>query len=255
MTKHNTVILSGIAETIRHERGMTVTSFNPSGDPHAAAIVHAVMWDYHQVTERPEPTRESLEALAGHKVSMLRTGENMFGAGSIGSTEGTIVMSRGRLAFMHKGARTNGFLLDPDKVLDVEEGYGKTDFLTGLVHQVRATFPVLEELTQEHLDALPEEAPNPAQIGLVVFGSWRGPDVRSPGAVWLLHSYMHEDDIAEGYLLVRPEHGESEHGSIYGRQLLHVGGRVVNPPAMSFAQAMDLGSLDYHKALAQIVGA
>lgn len=255
-TKHNTTILSSIVETTEDDRGISIVSFSLTGEPYAAAMVDAVRADYHGVTGRAPVTEAELVGLNGRKVTLLRTGESMYGAGSIQFDEGTIFLGTGGVpAYLPKGKRTKGLRLRPEGLLDIELGYGKGSQLAERVAKVKATFPEVEKLTRDHLLALPEEAPSPAQIGLVVFGTWPGPDVRSPGAIWLLHSYMPDDDIAEGYLLVRPEDGVSEYGSIYGRQLLRVGGRVVNPPAMSFAEAMDLGALDYHKALAQITGA
>lgn len=257
MGKSGTVVLSSIVEEVSNERGFQTTSFTLTGEPHAAALMDAVLTDYHHVTGRPKVTEEMLRSHVGRSVSLLRSGESAFGAGSIQTTQGTIFEGRGgAIAYLPKGARKNGIRLNPDGVLDVEVGYNKEDVLAGRVKAVVDMFPRLEPLTLERLRALPETAPQPAQIGLVVFGTWPGPGGRSAGAIWCLHSYMHEDDIAEGYLILRPEAGTSEHGSIYGQQLLRFTvGRVVNPPALSFAEAMDLGDLDYHEALAQIVGA
>lgn len=252
----NTVLLTSIVEKTSEEVGMRVVQFSPHGDPHATAVVAAVLADYSEVTGRPIVTDAGLRELHGSKVTLLRTGENMFGATSVQAAEGTIfVTGRDVLAYLPKGKRTSGFRLSAEQVLDVEVGYNKTDVLRQRIEQVKARYPVVEELTQEHLLALPEEAPSPAQIGLVVFGTWRGPAGNSPGAVWCLHSYIPEDDIVEGYLIVRPEDGDSEHGSIYGRQLLQFGGRVVNPPALSFAECFDLGALPYAEALARFAPA
>lgn len=244
----NTVILSSIVE---RRPGDGTVSFSLMGEPFAAAVVDAVRTDYHHVTGRSPVTHEQLAALNGTSVTLLRAGESEFGSGSIQTTEGTIFLAGDNLAYLPKGKRKNGYRLSPGGVLDVEVGYNKVGVLRERVERVKATFPEVEKLTREHLLALPEEAPSPAQIGLVVFGTWRGPDGRSSGAVWCLHSYMREDDIVEGFLLVRPEDGESEHGSIYGKQLLSFGGRVVNPPAMSFAESMELRNLPYHEALAR----
>ena len=58
----------------------------------------------------------------------------------------------------------------------------------------------------------------------------------------------------DGVLIIRPEHGFSEHGSTYGQELLRAGGEVVGFQPMTFGQALDLCGQDYEQALAAVRG-
>jgi len=84
-----------------------------------------------------------------------------------------------------------------------------------------------------------------------VFCTWRLPHATAPGAIWLLHSYLPGDDIAEGVLLVRPELGVSEHGSVFGRQLLQLGGEIVDAPVVPWREALRLVDDDHAAVLAR----
>jgi hypothetical protein len=52
-------------------------------------------------------------------------------------------------------------------------------------------------------------------------------------------------------LLVRPEAGVSEHGSVLGRQLLQLGGQIVDAPVVSWREALALVDEDYATVLAR----
>lgn len=257
MAGASTVLLSGIVEETREEFGHEVRSIALSGEPHANAVLEAVRYDYRRRRGLPTFTDENLCALAGQKVTLMRTGESVFGASSIQAQQGTIFLAHGqhagKAAFLPKGKRNTGIVLDPASILDFEIGYNKAGVLQARVDAVRATFPQVEPLTKDHLLALPQ---NSNVIGLIVLGTWRGPEGSSPGAIWLINEYMPEHDIVEGVLIVRPEHGTSEHGSVYGDRLLHWScGKVVNGPELTFADALDLADLDYDDALARITNA
>jgi hypothetical protein len=58
----------------------------------------------------------------------------------------------------------------------------------------------------------------------------------------------------EGVLFLRPEHGFSEHGSVFGRYLLRCGGEIIGTPVVSFADAIALTNQDYDAALALVTG-
>jgi hypothetical protein len=57
--------------------------------------------------------------------------------------------------------------------------------------------------------------------------------------------------LAEGVLLVRPEVGASEHGSVLGRQLLRLGGKIVDAPVVPCREALRLVDDDYATVLAR----
>ena len=90
--------------------------------------------------------------------------------------------------------------------------------------------------------AAPSAASSPA-TGLVAYGTWTVLGDQFPGAAWLLYAYDPDTDIAEGYLGVPEGPWYSEHGSVYGEQLLANPnmGRVASiPPGLTFATCMQL---------------
>jgi hypothetical protein len=232
----------------------SVFTFSPGGEPHADVIVTTVIADYHRVTGRLEPTHDHLQSLMGEEVTVLIQNGNDFGAQFIQTMEGTLRLdSRERLGLLGKGERTLGVSLDRVRILDCEPGYGKTPLMRQRIEQVRASVPSVQQLTLDDLHALPENASDPARIGLVVLATWRAEGQTSPGAIWLLESYQRDHDIAEGYLILRPEDGVSESGSVSGWQLLATGGRIIDPPELTFDDAVDLADLPYHEALARFI--
>ncbi len=242
-------LLTSIVEYVEDHGGGSAVCFSLSGEPHAAAIVDAVAADYTRRTGRPEITPDLLDAHVDRKVSVLRVSRNMMGAASILAEEGRVFRGSRGPALLPKGKRAYGWSLNPAGMLDVEPGYGGIPTLAERVASVQATLPDLRPLTPERLCQLPTRG---ATCSLAVFGTWPMPDVRAAGAIWLLHSYLPDDDIAEGVLLLRPEHGVSEHGSVYGRQLLRVGGEITGAPALPLSAALELTSADYDVALAVI---
>ena len=88
-----------------------------------------------------------------------------------------------------------------------------------------------------------------------MFGTHRMPDGPAPASVWLIESYLAEDDIVQGVLIIRPEHGFSENGSVYGKDLIGMGGEVVDFAGVSFRDALALCDKDHEEALALIRGA
>ncbi len=119
------------------------------------------------------------------------------------------------------------------------------------VAAVQASLPHLAELTQQRLARLPARGKN---CTLAAFGTLRLPDATATGAIWLLHSYLPGDDIAEGVLLVRPEGGVSESGSVLGRQSLRAGGEILGAPVLSLREALAMVDEDYSTVLARFTG-
>jgi hypothetical protein len=233
-------------------RPRAVNSYHLRGEPTARAIVEAVAADYRTTNHPSAPETVDLTPFVGHHVTVLVTTRNAFGAPAIATAEGRLTSSR-RNAFglVRRGRSGKEIQLDPLGVLDIEIGHRDTGVFAARVQTTRRRYPRrLEPVTRDHLLALPEQAPDPARIALVLFGTWPTPEGASPGALWLLHSYLRDDDIAEGVLLLRPEHGYSEHGSAYGRHLLSLNAGVVcDPPALTLDDALDLTSQPYEDAL------
>lgn len=252
MSNASTAILSSIVveePEPSNTPGITVTRISIGGEAHAAAIVNAVANAYPRV-------EVDWPSLIGKKVTYLRAASGTYGATSIIAEEGTVFeTSRSDciVAILPKGKRTNGHGITASmNILDCIDGY-KTAELERRVQEVRARFPQLKKLTQERLNALPSRS---NICSLAVFGTHRMPDATATDAVWLLHSYQNGDgdDIVEGVLFVRPDVGFSEHGSVYGRDLLRFGGEIIDAPEVTLAQAMAMTDWDHDDVLAHILG-
>jgi len=226
-----------------------VTSYNPSGEPHAAAIVNAVVADYHRRTGRTPVTEEQLGELVGNKVTLLRTASTMMGAAYIAASPGTIFRGS-QLALLPKGKRRYGAAISAETVLDVEPGYSGVEALRGRVQAVRAALPDLTALTKERLAELPRDG---GDCSLAVFGTRRLAGATAAGAIWLLRSYQPSTDVAEGVLLVRPEGGASLQGSVLGEHLLQIGGEIVGAPVLRWREALALLDEDYATVLTRFV--
>lgn len=221
--------------------------------PRTTAIMDSVAAEYARITRRPTPSREDLAALAGSTVTLLVYAQNPAGEQSLSVFEAVLVQAiDDKLFLLDLHSVTLGWMLDSGSVLDAEPAEGRTDAMRERLEHVRATLPVLEELTAAHLLALPQDAEDTDSIQLSVFGCGRT-EAPGTGGIWLLHSCRPEDAIAHGYLLSRPGDGVSGPGSVPVGQLLARSGRIVNPPALSIAETRALLTLPYPQALARFV--
>jgi len=233
------------------EGAFRVVRIAVGGDAHVRAILDAVVHSYNFLAERERPSEEDLQLLVGSKVTLVQAGSNMFGGGLLNAQEGKLFESTGGLGILPKGARSKGFRVTPSKVLDVFPGYATADAVE-MVSKVRAHFPKLTPLTQERFRELPFESET---LSLCMFGTYRMPDTDCPGSIYLASNYMAEDDILEGVVLLRPGHGFSEHGSVWGQQILRFSmGEVVGFEPISFAEGIHLCDLDFEEAYEQIIG-
>jgi hypothetical protein len=246
-----TTLLRSWEEKEHGDGGMLVTSFS-AGDPHTWAIYNAVLDRYNAITDREQPTEEDLERLLNEKVTVVMHGENMIGGASITAIEGTLKRGRSaRYMILPKRKRTNGYRVDPANVLDIFPGYS-ADAAKALMEQARSHFPKLRQLTPERLEELPFES---STVSLCLFGSYHMPDDIQRDAIVLAAEYDKENDIVDGgVVLVRPQYGVSEHGSVYGQYLLHWKlGEVVDFQPISFAEALALCELDFDEAYARVI--
>lgn len=247
----NVTLLDGLVKT-QHASvngGFSSESYMLGGEGYANAVVAAVIEDYDYGL--PSFTDKQLSDYAGEQVTVLRAGENMFGAKSLVATPGKVFVSDRGLALLPKGKRTKGIILKD--VIDFVLGYN-VDALRVRVDHVRALFPQVTALAQEDLNALPA---NSNTCSLTLFGTWPGIQGESPcpGALWLCNEYDAENDIVQNVLIVRPETGTSEYGSCYGRDLLRWGvGKVEGFSGIPFKEAIDLSDKTYHEALAVVTG-
>jgi hypothetical protein len=223
-------------------RGITL-----SGEPYASALVGAVAENYWRLTERPKP--ELSDELIGEKITIVKSGENMLGGGSIVGIEGRIFQGSRGLAILPKGKRSKGYQVKEDGLLDIIEGW-RMDEAQRLVVTARAHYPELVNLKPERLAQLPgEDEADPVMCSLALFG--RNPVFGGSDCVWLIGEYWPEDDICDrNVLLIRPEFGVSEHGSCYGRELLtnRALGEIVGFEPISYGEAIGLCDKDFDEA-------
>lgn len=219
--------------------GSEIIELTAGGDPVLATTIRALEERY----PRRDPDELAKWAEERRRVTFLRIGENMLGAPLITAEEGTLFPTTHAecvAAYLPKGKRTHGNGIRAHTVLDFVEGYGGADELRARLAAHEEQLPLLQALTRERLDLLPDEAPDPAQCTLACFGRWALPHDETATAVWLLHSYWTEQDIAEGVCFVPPQVGTSEHGSIYGRQLLGMACEVVSFTGLSLRDAVQM---------------
>lgn len=225
------------------------------GSGHCKAIMNAVVAHYNELSGRERPTLEQLEASVGEKVTLVYSGENMLGAGLLKAREGRLFGgSNGGVSILPKGARRNGYRVNPDQVLDMLPGYA-TAKAREIVEDVRKHYPVLTEITTERLSQLPAyDGDRDQPITLCAFGTWRMPDGAATDSIQLIATYEKEDDICDGgVLLIRPEFGFSEHGSCYGTQITRDFGEVVGFKPISFKEAIELCDLPFDEAYARVI--
>ena len=182
--------------------------------------------------------------------------------GEVEIVEGTLLKPSGSegVAIIPKGRRSNGEWLIPESgdpqrspvaVLAVEPGYGHVDQLAGTWNDQAAKCPRLEDATFDDIPVWDGKGEPPRDIaaayviehpgfgggedgrGVVLFVTDRQPDPDDAGA-----------SILNGYMVVPPGSGmESEHGSMYQRDVAGRGGRVAGfaSGSMTFRDAMALG--------------
>lgn len=253
----STNLLSGVVES-ELDSSPGIRTFKLSGEPYANAIAGAVVANYHRITGRPKPTYDDLFDMIGLQVTLVTAGETMIGATAINAREGKLFASSSRtgLGILPKGARRKGFVVNPEDALDIIRGYD-TQQAQALVDDVRAVYPRLRNLTQERLEQLPGEGEFDDVCSLALFGRWPMPDSVATDCIWLIGEYWPGDDICDrSVLLIRPEHGISETGSVYGRQLLQsqAVGEIVGFEPISYREAVHLCDLDFDEACAAVFG-
>lgn len=238
--------------------GIRSFTISVQGDGHAQAIINAVVDNYEALSGRPKPTLEDLQEMMDEKVTLVQAGETQFGAGLLKAQEGRLVdgQKEGTVGIMPKGARSKGFRINPDRILDVFPGYA-TARAKAMVDAVRAHFPLVTEITRERLEQLPEydyDGDTAQEITLCAFGTWRMPEGTASDAIQLIATYDRENDICDGgVLLIRPEIGFSEHGSCYGHQIMHNFGEVVGFEPITFKRALELCDMDFDEAYAAVI--
>lgn len=246
----STVLMTSVTQSPEEsQNGFTVTRIAVSGDPIQSLVVGAVVEAYPH--HYPMPTIDWAHLAASKaKVAVLRSGSNMLGAEMITADEGTIFTGRdGGPALLPKGKRKNGYRLPADKLLDMTTGYG-TGELSARLSSVQSSLPALSPLTADDFRTLPTHGGTCKLAVMGRYGFER--DNLTHLAVWLLHTYLPSDDICEGVLYLPGNVGFSEHGSIYGRQLLSLAGKVEGFTPVPLVTAMEWIDIPHMEMLKRV---
>lgn len=223
-----TTALSGLnPQTRTTDNGVTVTEYSLTGDANRNVLVDTVAALFRDLP----PT-----LVYDEPVTILQYGRTVFGVPIIDVAEGRLFPRDGYVAFLPKGARTRAFRLKTENILAVARGFRQGDRLQGHVDSYVNALPLAGPLTQEHLNALPSRGRTCTLAAVGTSPFFDGP---LPG-IWLLHSYLAEADIAEGVFVVPDGYGAvTEHGSVYGRDLLRRFAKVEGSISVPLSDALD----------------
>lgn len=218
----------------KSDGAVTVTVMSLGGEPSANTDVRARVAAY----PTPEDIDDRLGRLAdeGERVTILRAGTGMFGASTPIIQQGRVFRAQGGvLGFLPVGKRTKGLRLSG--VLDVVENTkpSAVDDLNRRWYESTG-LPATEPLTTEALRGASRENP----IAVVwTHPGFDGGEGRTEGCVWYIDDYQEEDDIANGYCWCPSDSGlSSEHGSVYGKDILRTGALVNGGPRVNFSEMM-----------------
>jgi hypothetical protein len=223
-----TTVLSGLnPQTRTTDNGFTVTEYLATGDDNRNALVETVAALFRDLP--PNLVYDT-------PITILQYGRTMFGVPLIDVAEGRLFARDGYVAFLPKGKRTKGYRLKTENILAVARGFGHGDRLKQQVTRYADALPLAGPLTQEHLNALPSRGHTCTLAAVGTSPFYDGP---LPG-IWLLHSYLAEADIAEGVFVVPDGYGAvTEHGSVYGRDLLRRFAKVEGSISVPLSDALD----------------
>lgn len=230
--------------------GIVTYRFRLGGEPHVRAYVASVVA---QIGRPDESVLKEAAAECRRVTLLLSRAPHRVEVREVRLFEG----SRG-LGMLPKGARSKGFVLHPQRVLAVYDGWGdkQREEALGLFQACANTVPVVRELTREDLAACfdPREAAQPgdpdfdpeydaydlANTKAVVHFTHPGFDYGDgpvPGCEFhITYSIPNEDNpdysIYGGMFFAPPgSYLVSEHGSFYEKDLLSFdAGLVIAPP-------------------------
>lgn len=262
-------ISNGVFEVVdtlseRVDRGddrFVTTRIHMGGKPDAKAQAHMVGLRMER-DGQPDALRNKLDYLAGggSKATVLLQGP----LGSVTTREGTLVVTPdGCVALLNKGS-SNGkgiYLIGngaQQTLLGISEGYGGAPALANRYHSFADELPALAPATFDGIPEADERAEPPSEIAAVFVFDHPGFDGTQDGrgSMFFVTDFMPGDGsdqpygagIVNGYGVYSGDSGlESEHGSMYARDLKKWGGRVKDfqPGELTFGDAMFLGQLAY----------
>lgn len=211
-----------------------------------------------QFDEYPPQLRTLAEASS--KATVLRRTRN----GDVEAREGTLFLNGESIGLVNKGDRSGKgiWLYDPTRpdagsqVLAVAKGYGAQEALAAQFRAHADQVPATEPTTFDDLPVAEADVEPPSAIAAVYSfthpGFEEGQDGR--GSLFFVTDFQPGDGsenpwgggVVNGYGIYPPESGlESEHGSMYARDLKRWGGRVkgYQPGSHTFRDVMGLAKV------------
>lgn len=170
------------------------------------------------------------------KVCVVSKGHNIFSGKTLTVQEGRIFdAGNGRKGLLPKGRSTRGFYLSSHH--RVIEGATVAELAT---HPAFHDFPDLKEPSVESFQGATPEKP------VLLYGTYTIMGDEVPGAVYVVQEYDTQNDIVDGFVWFpsdSPGGWTSEHGSVYGRDLLRQNMGVVSGEHSAPASLADWYSL------------
>lgn len=221
------------------------TAFHFGGQPHRkaaanlASLLHEETWGRYVETD--------LDALEGRQATVLLQDKT----GTVTAREGTVVTtSEGTLALLNKGSTARGIYLSGrpgvPRVLGARAAYRHAEELAADFRKSEASVPEIEPAHFEDIPVCDGEGEPTSAVTAAFVLDHPGFDGTQDGRGCVFFATDRDpEDVVNGYFVAPPGSGlESEHGSIYTKDLVRWGGRVkgFKPGSLSFRDAMELGN-------------
>lgn len=260
-----TTLVDSTAEDQGTDGVFHTTRIHMAGQPHVRARTGAIKALFMDGRDHAEFREQMIErAQKREKVTMLRASDN----GDVEVQEAFLsIGSTGEAMYLEKGSRTKGYRLNPDTLLTVIPGYGKTEKMTQTYNDVAAAVPATQKITLDDLAALPDgddDSADRESVAAVYLTNHPGfapaGDFATDGCMFLATDAQDSGDpqnpIINGYFWAPGDSGLfSETSSMYARDLMNQGGQLTGyqPGTLSVSQAYELPS-DRSEAYAAAAG-
>lgn len=244
LIKGGSTTIDGVALRTAKDTVGGMRSFHIGNDPLWGSFLQAASATYKQVHGPADYDVNDMTA----KVTVLRAGEDFMGGAYVTVIEGRLFPSSrpGKVGFLPKGKRSQGYAIDPSEILAVRQGWGKTDVLSDSWFDIVNLLPAPTSLSADLLAVVPEfdemsESNNAAVLAVITThpGFDGGPVA---GCVWFLFDKQTDPDdpsntIYNGFMWAPPSELFSEHGATYASNLR---GAAFIPPALTLSDCYNL---------------
>ena len=251
-------VVDTLSETLDSGGDRVVTTrIHMGGMPNLKAQAH-MAGKRMERSEQPDALRNKLDSLAkkGSKATLLLQGR----LGSITAREGTLMVTAdGCTALVNKGAKNGAgiYLIGHganQTLLGICQGYGGAQALANQYQSYADELPELEPATFDEIPEAAEDQEPPSEVAAVYVFDHPGfePSQDGRGSLFFVTDFQPGDGsdqpygagIVNGYGVYSGDSGlQSEHGSMYARDLKRWGGRVkgYQPGSHTFKDAMFFG--------------